>query len=98
MAIAFLYSQWVARRLTADGTIDLDAAYDGGAAISVSTSSQEGNTEGSADSGGGTNGEPRAGGQSTSVATVQASTLTALKGHERPAVGKLLFVLMLPLC
>jgi GntP family gluconate:H+ symporter len=97
VGIAFLYSQWVARRLTADGTIDLDAAYDGGGPISVSTSSQERHTEGSADSGGGTNGEPGAGGQSTSVATVQASTLTALEGHERPAVGKLLFVLMLPI-
>lgn len=99
--IAFLYSQWVARKLTADGTIDLDAAYDGGGPTPISMSPQEGNSAGSADSGGGTNSEPGSGGQSTAVATVQTSTQTspptALEGHERPAVGKLLFVLLLPI-
>lgn len=89
--IAFLYSQWVARKLTANGTIDLDAEYDGGTSTEVTTP---------APAGGPAAGEPAGSGRvSTAVATAPArsNTLTALEGHERPGVGKLLFVLLLPI-
>jgi GntP family gluconate:H+ symporter len=99
VAIAFLYSQWVARKLTGNGTIDLDAAYDGGG-----PTKQAGESKTSApESDPSTGDAPYTGGHSSPVttavatATVQSSTLTALEGHERPAVGKLLFVLLLPI-
>lgn len=102
VGIAFLYSQWVARKLTADGTIDLDAAYDGGGpTASMGDTPTAGNPEVSAD--GGTDVEPGIGSQPSptstalATATVRSTELTSLEGHERPAVGKLLFVLLLPI-
>lgn len=95
VAIAFLYSQWAARKLTANGTIDLDAAYDGGGT--------SGGTQGSTTPASDSNGVPSGSGGSssgttaTAIAPARSGTLTALEGHERPAVGKLLFVLLLPI-
>lgn len=95
VAIAFLYSQWAARKLTANGTIDLDAAYDGGG----TSDGTQGSTTPASDS----NGVPSGSGGSssgttaTAIAPARSGTLTALEGHERPAVGKLLFVLLLPI-
>ncbi|WP_104175264.1 GntP family permease [Arthrobacter sp. Y81] len=90
VGIAFLYSQRVARKVTGNGTVDIDAAYDGGSL-----------TEGTrpVPAGGAAFGEPAgSGGNSAAVATEpgRSATLTVLDGHERPAVGKLLFVLLLP--
>lgn len=96
VGIAFLYSQWVARKLTADGTIDLDAEYDGGGPTAAA-----GNTPPSGhDSNGdlsGIGGQPSPTGTAVATATVRSTELTSLEGHERPAVGKLLFVLLLPI-
>lgn len=95
VAIAFLYSQWAARKLTANGTIDLDAAYDGGG----TSGGTQGSTTPASDSNGvpsGSGGSP-SGTTATAIAPARSGTLTALEGHERPAVGKLLFVLLLPI-
>ncbi|WP_175417243.1 GntP family permease [Arthrobacter sp. 24S4-2] len=94
--IAFLYSQWAARKLTGNGTLDLDAAYDGGSPTAGGTS--DGTTPAAA-------GDPAfeepggSGGTSSTVvaAPARSTTLTSLEGHERPAVGTLLFVLLLPI-
>lgn len=106
VGIAYLYSQWVARKLTAEGTtrtIDLDAAYDAGptAATALESATPAPATSGSPAFDGGSGGQsfPTTSAVATAVATAPApsSTLTALEGHERPAVGKLLFVLLLPI-
>lgn len=96
VGIAFLYSQWVARKLTADGTIDLDAAYDGGgpAASGVNTPTPSPDSNGDSS---GISGQPSPTGTAVATATVRSTELTALEGHERPAVAKLLFVLLLPI-
>lgn len=100
VAIAFLYSQWAARKLTANGTIDLDAAYDGGGTSGgTQGSTTPGSTTPASDSNGvpsGSGGSP-SGTTATATAPARSGTLTALEGHERPAVGKLLFVLLLPI-
>jgi GntP family gluconate:H+ symporter len=107
VGIAYLYSQWVARKLTAEGTtstIDLDTAYDAGP--TAATALESATTPAPATSGslafdGGSGGQSSQ--TTTAVATAVAtapapsSTLTALEGHERPAVGNLLFVLLLPI-
>ena len=103
VGIAYLYSQWVARKLTGNGTIDLDAAYDAGptAATALESATPAPATSGSQafDGGSGVQSSPTTTAVATAVATAPApsSTLTALEGHERPAVGKLLFVLLLPI-
>jgi GntP family gluconate:H+ symporter len=105
VGIAFLYSQWAARKLTANGTIDLDAAYDGGGTTggTQESTTQESTTQESttpaSDGSGGPSGSGDASSGTTALATAPArsTTLTALEGHERPAVGKLLFVLLLPI-
>lgn len=96
VGIAFLYSQWVARKLTADGTIDLDAAYDGGGPTSAMGNTPTAGPNSNGDSSG-TNGLPSPTGTAVATATVRSTELTALEGHERPAVAKLLFVLLLPI-
>ena len=91
VGIAYLYSQWAARKLTANGTIDLDAEYgDGGSAAEGTWTAPAGVPASGARTGSGRN--------STAVATApgRPAALTVLEGHERPAVGKLLFVLLLP--
>lgn len=100
VGIAFLYSQWVAKKLTVEGTnrtIDVDAAYDGGGPTAVgapdsTTPLPDGNAR---DAGPGGTSSPIA--TAVATATVRSTGLTALEGHERPAVGKLLFVLLLPI-
>lgn len=100
VGIAFLYSQWAAKKLTANGTIDLDAAYDGGGTSGgTQESTAQGGTTPASDSNGvpsGSGGSP-SGTTATATAPARPGTLTALEGHERPAVGKLLFVLLLPI-
>ena len=104
VGIALLYSQWAARKLTANGTIDLDAAYDGGGTTDETTGgTQESTAQGGTTPASGSNGVPSGSGGSPSgttavaAAPARSTTLTALEGHERPAVGKLLFVLLLPI-
>ena len=104
VGIALLYSQWAARKLTANGTIDLDAAYDGGGTTDETTGgTQESTAQGGTTPVSGSNGVPSGSGGSPSgttavaAAPARSTTLTALEGHERPAVGKLLFVLLLPI-
>jgi GntP family gluconate:H+ symporter len=96
VGIAFLYSQWAARKLAADGTIDLDAAYDDGG---TAEGTAQVSTTPAANSHGGPSGSGDFRSGTTAIATAPAHsrTLTALEGHERPAVGKLLFVLLLPI-
>lgn len=105
VGVAFLYSQWAARKLTGNGTLDLDAAYDGGGSTegTAPAPAMESTTlEGATPASNGI-GEPAGSGGASSVTTVVATaparstTLTSLEGHERPAVGKLLFVLLLPI-
>ncbi|UZX04569.1 hypothetical protein F8G81_19640 [Arthrobacter sp. CDRTa11] len=99
VAIAFLYSQWAARKLTANGTIDLDAAYDGGTAQGTEESTEQPGTTPVSGTDGAPSGSADTTSGTTAIATAPArsTTLTALEGHERPAVGKLLFVLLLPI-
>lgn len=96
VGIAFLYSQWVARKLTADGTIDLDAAYDGGGPTAAVGNTPSSGPDSNGDSSG-SSGQPSSTGTAVATATVRSTELTSLEGHERPAVGKLLFVLLLPI-
>lgn len=95
VGIAFLYSQWVARKLTADGTIDLDAAYDGGGLTAsmgdTPTAVPDSNAHDAISS------QPSPASTALATATVRSTELTSLEGHERPGVGKLLFVLLLPI-
>ena len=100
VGIAFLYSQWVAKKLTAEGTtrtIDLDAAYDGGGPTASTGETPTAGPGSNGDSSSGTSGQPSSTGTAVATATVRSTELTALEGHERPAVGKLLFVLLLPI-
>lgn len=88
--IAFLYSRWMANKLTAKGTMDLDAAYEGGGPGSGATSP----------SGNETAGRPAVRNEvsrgSALATTVRPATATTLERDERPGVGRLLFVLLLP--
>lgn len=95
VGIAFLYSQWVARKLTADGTIDLDAAYDGGGPTASMGDTPTAVPDSNAHDG--TSSQPSPTSTALATATVRSTELTSLEGHERPAVGKLLFVLLLPI-
>lgn len=99
VGIAFLYSQWAARKLTANGTFDLDAAYDGGASEAITPTPAKDSATPASDSSRGLSGSGGASFATTAVANAPArsATLTSLEGHERSAVGKLLFVLLLPI-
>ncbi|ALV41383.1 hypothetical protein AU252_09675 [Pseudarthrobacter sulfonivorans] len=99
VGIAFLYSQWAARKLTANGTFDLDAAYDGGASEEITPAPAKDSTTPASDSSRVPSGSGGASFATTAVATspARSATFSSLEGHERPAVGKLLFVLLLPI-
>lgn len=94
VGIAFLYSQWAARKLTANSTFDLDAASE-----AITPTPAKDSATPAPNSSRGLSGNGGASFATTAVASAPArsATLTSLEGHERSAVGKLLFVLLLPI-
>lgn len=87
VGIAFLYSKWVANKLTANGTVDLDAMYEGGGSGASLSNGNETTRAGERN-------DPS--GEGALATAVRPSTMVAAEGDERPTVARLLFVLLLP--